>query len=92
MSPVRNALLVLLGEGNEVERIRRQLYYVKEIPGKGYNIVELDQDNLSQETKPTFGAYKLDLSLRDPAKYEVILLDKDSGKLIQQSRKRLTID
>lgn len=94
INPIKNVALLLLKEETEVERIERKPYYVKQIFGKGlrYNIIEFGQNKLSQHVRPTFEGYKLNLSSKDPGKYEIILLDTSSGELIEQSRKKLIID
>lgn len=94
MASMKNVVLFLLKEGNEVERIERKSFYVKQILGgeRKYNIIEFEQNKLPEGARPTFEGYKLNLSSKDPGTYEIILLDKNSEKLIDQSRKELIVE
>jgi len=94
IASMKNVVLFLLKEGNEIERIERKSFYVKQILGGElkYNINEFEQNKLPEGARPTFEGYKLNLSLKDPGTYEIILLDKNSGKLIDQSRKELIVE
>lgn len=94
IASMKNVVLFLLKEGNEIERIERKSFYVKLIRGElKYNIIEFEwQNKLSEGTRPTFEGYKLNLSSKDSGTYEIILLDENSGKLIEQSKKELIVE